>query len=52
MVRIGDGRVLRLMARVAVGRSARVASADVAIGAGYRRVCARKREDRLAVIED
>ena len=52
MVRIGDGRVLRLMARVAVSRSARVASADVAIGAGNRRVCTRKREERLDVIED
>ena len=51
VVRVGRAVVVRLMARVAVGRRAGVAAADVAGRAGDPRVRAGQREARLAVVE-
>lgn len=51
VVRIGYVRIVRLVTRIAIGRSAGITPADMAAGARDLDMCARKRERRVRVVE-
>ena len=51
VIGIADARVIGLVTRIAVRRSAGVTAADVTVGASDTHVCSRQREARFCVIE-